>query len=202
MEKLDWNKVIFIKTAMEFEQCPNLKNSQGHFLPEIAVLGRSNVGKSSLLNDLFGQKLVYTSSRPGKTQGLNFFCVDEKLMLVDLPGFGYAKAPKSMRAHWGDLVQEYLSKRGPLSTLLLLIDARRGMEEEERELIDWLRNQKKTGIVIQTKVDKLTQGEWMKQSAVLQNALQNTEWPCLAYSTKTKLGRGELARYIAGQVRG
>ena len=105
-------KARFIKTAIWPKDYPTLKDDGGRLLPEIAVAGRSNVGKSSLLNHLFGSKgLVKTSSTPGKTQAINFFVVDEQLTFVDLPGYGYAEVPPSVRKQWGPMVEKYLKER-------------------------------------------------------------------------------------------
>lgn len=196
MAKIEWRNVQFVKTAMEESGYPILKGPRGLVLPEIAVMGRSNVGKSSLLNDLFSQKIVYTSSKPGKTQGLNFFCVDEQIVLVDLPGFGYAKVPHALRAAWGPLIQNYLTKREALKGLLLLIDSRRGLGEEESQLIEWMQSMGMTGKIIQTKVDKLSKSELASQTALLKKALSGLNWPLLSYSIKDKVGRPDLIKLI------
>ena len=125
-------------------------------LPEVAFLGRSNVGKSSLLNSLVSQKgLAYTSARPGCTQTINFYNVDSKLRFVDLPGYGYAKVPKGFKDAWRELIDSYLSKRNSLELCFIVIDARRGWMEMDLELRDWLEFHGRPYEVVVTKIDKL-----------------------------------------------
>jgi GTP-binding protein len=125
-------------------------------LPEIAFLGRSNVGKSSLLNALVGQDgLAFTSATPGRTQGVNFYRVDGRYHFVDLPGYGYAKVPQEIRRSWKQLIESYLSERKTLELSILLIDARRGWMEHDEELEQWLEFHGKRFLVIATKMDKL-----------------------------------------------
>jgi GTP-binding protein len=125
-------------------------------LPEVAFLGRSNVGKSSLLNSLAGtKKLAFTSSTPGRTRGLNFFRVDGKVTFVDLPGYGYAKVSKDERASWQKLIESYLLDRKPLELSILLVDVRRGWMEADLELKTWLEFHQRPYLVVATKVDKL-----------------------------------------------
>jgi GTP-binding protein len=125
-------------------------------LPEIAFLGRSNVGKSSLLNALVGQKgLAFTSSTPGRTQTINFYRIDGRLHFVDLPGYGYARAPKQRVQEWKQLIESYLSERESLELAFLILDARRGWMENDLELKRWLEFQNRRYQVIATKLDKL-----------------------------------------------
>lgn len=129
-------------------------------LPEIAFLGRSNVGKSSLLNCLTGRKgLAFTSAKPGCTQLINFYRVDQGLCLVDLPGYGYARVPGDIKARWKSLIESYLSKRQSLELAVLLLDARRGWMKQDLELREWLDFQQLPYIVVATKVDKLNRNE-------------------------------------------
>lgn len=125
-------------------------------LPEIAFLGRSNVGKSSLLNALVGKKgLAFTSSTPGRTQTINFYRIDGKLYFVDLPGYGYARVPKHQAQEWKQLVDSYLADRDRLELAFLIVDARRGWMEMDLELKRWLEFQNRRFMVIATKLDKL-----------------------------------------------
>ena len=125
-------------------------------VPEVAFLGRSNVGKSSLLNSLVSQKgLAYTSARPGCTQTINFYKVDSKLHFVDLPGYGYAKVPKGFKDAWRELIDAYLSTRNSLELCFIVIDARRGWMEMDLELRDWLEFRGRPYEVVVTKIDKL-----------------------------------------------
>lgn len=128
--------------------------------PEIAFLGRSNVGKSSLLNALVGQKkLAFTSSTPGRTRSINFFRVDGRLVFADLPGYGYARVAKLEQQSWRLLVESYLRNRKSLRLCLLLLDARRGWMESDRQLRDWLDANQRRFRVVATKTDKLNQKE-------------------------------------------
>ena len=128
-------------------------------LPEVAFLGRSNVGKSTLLNKLLGQKLAFTSSTPGRTQAVNFFRVDDRILFVDLPGYGYAKAPKSVTRSWQEFIDAYLVGRDNLALCVLLLDARRGWMERDLQLKEWLEFHQRPFMVAATKVDKLNQKE-------------------------------------------
>jgi GTP-binding protein len=134
-------------------------------LPEIAFLGRSNVGKSSLLNALVQQRgLAFTSSRPGCTQAINFYRVGGTLHFVDLPGYGYAQAPRDKLQEWKRLIEAYLEGRGALELCVLLLDARRGWMEGDRELREWLEFHKRRYVVVATKVDKLRTQKERRQS--------------------------------------
>jgi GTP-binding protein len=128
-------------------------------LPEVAFLGRSNVGKSTLLNALTGQKLAYTSSTPGRTQAVNFFRVEDRFLLVDLPGYGYAVAPREVSRLWREVAETYLLGRETLVLCVLLLDARRGWMESDLQLQQWLEHLGRPYIVVATKVDKLNQRE-------------------------------------------
>jgi GTP-binding protein len=129
-------------------------------LPEVAFLGRSNVGKSSLLNCLVEKRnLASTSRTPGRTQTINFYRVEQKLYLVDLPGYGYAKVPAELARSWKRLAEEYLLKRKTLALLVLILDARRGWMESDLALREWLRFHGKPYLVVATKIDKLNQSE-------------------------------------------
>jgi len=129
-------------------------------LPEIAFLGRSNVGKSSLINALTGhKKLAFTSNTPGRTQTINFYSVDDKFYLVDLPGYGYARVPKGFTEQWKALIDSYLSNRETLVLSCLIIDIRRGWMEKDLDLKQWLDHYCRPYLVIATKTDKLNQAE-------------------------------------------
>jgi GTP-binding protein len=147
----------FIISAARPEQFPAGVQFQ---LPEIAFLGRSNVGKSSLLNVLVNQRgLAFTSSRPGCTQTINFFRIGDEFMFADLPGYGYAKVPQHIRLAWKDLIDPYLIGREPLRLCVILLDARRGWMEKDLELKQWLEFHERPVMVVATKIDKLTQRE-------------------------------------------
>jgi|SRR5947209_9808777 len=140
----------FVLSAAAPEQFPSEE------LPEIAFLGRSNVGKSSLLNCLVGKRaLAFTSARPGCTQLANFYRVDGRFSFVDLPGYGYARVPKEITAKWKELIESYLLHRKALQMCFLILDSRRGWMEKDLELKDWLEFHNRRYVVIATKTDKL-----------------------------------------------
>ena len=143
-------EVEFVKSAVKPDQYPE------YDFPEIGFAGRSNVGKSSLINTLIQRKgMVKTSSKPGCTQLINFFLVNGDLSFVDLPGYGYAKVSKKIRAQWQPMVELYLSKRESLLGLVLLIDIRRDPGKEEFDLVKWLESHGMPYLIILTKADKL-----------------------------------------------
>jgi GTP-binding protein len=137
-------------------------------LPEIAFAGRSNVGKSSLINVLVNRKnLVRTSSTPGRTQLINFFQVNDDFMLVDLPGYGYAKVPLAVKKDWRPMMETYLSMRKNLRGVVLILDIRRVPTEEDMQMLAWLRAFSVAPIIVVTKCDKLSKNERAKQSAII-----------------------------------
>jgi len=128
--------------------------------PEIAFAGRSNVGKSSLINMLVKRRgLARTSNTPGRTQEINFFSINNRIYFIDLPGYGYAKVPEKMRKKWGPMIETYLSRRPTLRLVILILDVRRDPSEEDRQLLDWLRFYRLPFLVVLTKVDKVSRNE-------------------------------------------
>lgn len=191
----------FIKTAVTTAQYPVLRNESGRLLPEVAVAGRSNVGKSTLLNHLFNAKgMVKTSSTPGKTQALNFFTLNDDLAFVDLPGYGYAKVPHSVRQNWGSMVENYLKSRETLKLVLLLIDIRRIPDEEDRQLIDWVAYHEKALLVVLTKVDKVTLNEKNKNTRMIIEALGAGNIHYVHYSATKNMGRQQLCAMITDAI--
>jgi GTP-binding protein len=162
--------------------------------PEVAFAGRSNVGKSSAINRLVGRRgLARTSSTPGRTQQLNFFAIDDKLVLVDLPGYGYAKVSLAARAAWRPLVESYLGARGALAGVIIIVDVRRGLEEEEHQLIEFLAALAIPMLVLATKIDKLNRSAQAK--AV--KALAASDVPIVPFSAVTGEGVAAVWRTIA-----
>lgn len=193
MGKYRFIKAEFVKSAVKPKDYPNIKDDSGRLLPEIAVAGRSNVGKSSLLNDLFDRKnLVKTSSTPGKTQMINFFSVEENLIFVDLPGYGYAKVPVSVRKKWGPMVEAYLRSREALMLILLLVDIRRIPNEEDKQMIDWAIFFQIPLVLIITKVDKVKTNEKKANTEKILKAFNVENLEYIHYSVKTRTGKEQL----------
>ena len=166
-------------------------------LPEIAFAGRSNVGKSSLINILVNRKrLVKTSSTPGRTQLVNFFDINDHITFVDLPGYGYAKVPTSVRKKWGPMIETYLSGRSTLKGVVVILDIRRTPREEEHNLIDWLEHYSITSILVLTKADKLSKTKQDKQRAVVAGTLAVDPHDLIMFSAKTRRGRDDVWRAI------
>ena len=167
--------------------------------PEIAFLGRSNVGKSSLINALVGQKkLAFTSSRPGCTQALNFYRVDSLYNFVDLPGYGYAQVPEEIRLEWKKLIESYLLERRALELCVLVLDSRRGWMEKDLDLKQWLEAHQKPYLVVATKVDKLNQSERQQSLAELSKGAGE---PVLSCSATTGRGVREIWQAMTTKTR-
>lgn len=174
----------FVTSAVKPSQYPDVG------LPEVAFAGRSNVGKSSLINCLVNRKsLVKTSSTPGKTRLINFFDINHEMLFVDLPGYGYAKVSKKEKAKWGPMVESYLAGRPSLNGVLLLIDMRRTPGEDEFLLLEWLEHYNIPGQIVLTKSDKLGGNARRQRHQLIAKKLQLPPADCLLFSAKTKQGR-------------
>jgi GTP-binding protein len=168
-------------------------------LPEIAFLGRSNVGKSSLINSLLARKgLARTSNTPGRTQSINFFLINETFYFVDLPGYGYARVSKSMRSDWGRMAEEYLAERPNLVLSIELVDSRHAPTELDRQLNEWLTYHGKPHIIAATKADKLSSNKLRKSLTEIEKALPESR--ILPYSSTTGRGRDGLWAEISSAV--
>ncbi|GAB6904466.1 putative GTP-binding protein EngB [Desulfosarcina cetonica] len=173
----------FVTSAVKPEQYP------AGALTEVAFAGRSNVGKSSLINTLVNRKrLVKTSSTPGRTQLINFFCVNQTLHLVDLPGYGYARVPESVKRHWGPMIETYLKARDRLKAVVLILDIRRIPGLEELRFLDWLALYRRIAIPVLTKVDKLSKSAQQKQRQAIAGALNVDASTLILFSAKTRQG--------------
>lgn len=158
--------------------------------PEIAFVGKSNVGKSSLINSMLNRKaLARTSSQPGKTRTINFYDVEEQLYFVDLPGYGYAKAPKTEIDRWGAMIEEYLNKRQTLLGIILLIDIRHEPNQNDSMMYEWLKHYHYDIIVAATKADKLKRSQLQKHTAMVKKGLSlEKEDALIPFSSETKSG--------------
>ena len=173
-------------------------------LPEVAFAGRSNVGKSSLLNQLVGRRgLARTSATPGRTRQLNFFVVNERFVLADLPGFGFAVGPEAERRSWGPLVEAYLGGRATLRGVALVVDVRRGIEADETQVLGYLAGLRLPAVVLATKLDKLAHGAQARALAVV--AAASAGVPVIGCSGRTGSGRDAvwkiLSRWLADPPR-
>ena len=171
--------------------------------PEVAFLGRSNVGKSSLLNSLVGTTIARVSNTPGRTQMINFFGVNFKagqsnpeLLLVDLPGYGYAKAPREVVSQWSKFIDPYLRERESLALCVALVDVSVPPQESDQRLLDFLRSAKREFIVVGTKTDRLSGNKLRAALKSLEQGLGAS--PILPFSSKTGTGKAELWRAIRG----
>ena len=183
----------FLKSAFQESDWP--KDAK----PEIAFLGRSNVGKSSLINSLLMVRgLARTSSTPGRTQSLNFFSINERFRFVDLPGFGYARVPQNIKSTWGDMVTGYLAKRPQLVLSIHIVDSRHEPTKQDLQLHEWLEHSNKPQLIVATKSDKLSNNELRKNLEHIARVLGNDS--VVAYSAKSGRGRDELWRAINSAI--
>ena len=170
--------------------------------PEIAFLGRSNVGKSSLINALAGAKIAKTSNTPGRTQTINFFDLRRpgkpypELFFVDLPGYGYARAPKALTTQWSHFIDPYLQSRPSLALCLSLVDASIPPQPSDLQLLDWLRHHDRTFLVIATKADRVSSNQLRKSLAALSDALSVEAAAIIPFSSKSRTGHVALWRAI------
>ena len=183
----------FVKSAFSREHWVN------GGLPEVAFLGRSNVGKSSLINSLLHRKgLARTSNTPGRTQSINFFLINTAFHFVDLPGYGYARVSKVMKQDWGKMAEEYLSQRDELNLSIQLVDARHDPTPLDRQLNEWLVFNGKKHLVVATKSDKLSNNDLAKRIRGMRVEFDKSE--IIAYSVTTDRGRDDLLEKIRSAV--
>lgn len=167
-------------------------------LPEVAIVGRSNVGKSSLINRLANRKnLAKSSSTPGKTRTINFYCFNRSWYLVDLPGYGFAKVSRREKAGWGKMIEKYLSGRKTLRGVILLVDIRHSPSVDDRTMKDWLEHHQIPFMVVATKADKLSRSARQKNLAMIRRELQlPMEQPPLGFSAVSGEGLEELLQAL------
>lgn len=201
MKSIPFTQAQFIGSAFSHESYPLLVTSAGNPMPEVAIVGRSNVGKSSLINHLLkNSKLAKTSSTPGKTKSINFFTVDQEIALVDLPGYGYAKVPKLIKEQWAHLIDHYLQNRTNLRLIMFLLDARRQPTEEDCSFMKWASFNQKPLLLVFTKTDKMTESQLRKNTLSsldsFKNFLHSAPVHFLHYSIKDARARIELIEKI------
>jgi GTP-binding protein len=193
-QKMSDTSVSFLKSCTQWEDCPEANK------PEFAFIGRSNVGKSSLINLLANHKnLAKTSGKPGKTQTINHFLVDQYWYLVDLPGYGYAKVSKEDRKKFSKQVTDYILNRQNLICLFLLVDSRHEPLKNDLEFMKWLGEKQIPFVIVFTKIDKLSSAELNKKTKVYKTKMLN-DWEFLPKtflsSATAKIGRIEILSYI------
>jgi len=176
--------VEMVISAVKPEQYPD------DGLPEFALAGRSNVGKSSFINKMLNRKsLARTSSKPGKTQTLNFYKINNELFFVDVPGYGYAKVSKKEREAWGKMIERYLTGRSVLKAVVLIVDLRHPPTGDDRMMYDFLKYYNIPTIVVATKADKIPKGKWDKHKKVVRETLEmDKEEPLILFSAETGVG--------------
>lgn len=188
-----------LQTAVAAQQYPDT------LVPEIAFVGRSNVGKSSLINCLTNRsKLARTSSTPGKTATINFYSIDkDRYRFVDLPGYGYAKVSKQELKKWSEMIDSYLSGRYNLVQVIQLVDARHAPSKDDITMMDWIRHYNHTPVVIATKIDKLKKSQIDKNLEVIYNDLKlDNDSILLPFSSEKRTGRDELWGLIEELISG
>lgn len=171
-------------------------------LPEVAFAGKSNVGKSSLINALMNRKsLARTSAQPGKTQTINYYNVNDAIYFVDLPGYGFARANEEIKAKWGKMIEDYLHKSKQLKAVFLLIDIRHEPGSNDRTMYDWVINQGYNPIIIATKLDKINRSQIDKQVKLIKSSLNVQPGTIvIPFSAETKQGRDEIYEVLDSYI--
>ena len=188
-------KVEFLKSAVEPKDYPPPDK------PEIAVVGRSNVGKSSLINAIFKRSIAKVSSNPGKTRLINFFQLNDKIYFVDLPGYGYAAVSKKEREKWKNMIEKYFYNRENLKLVLLLVDSRYKPTNLDVLMKEWLESLEIPYVIVATKADKLNQSEKAKAKKIIRETLElDLQIPIFLTSAKEGTGIKELVSYILSKV--
>ncbi len=186
----------FVKSAVWPPQYPLAT------MPEIAFVGRSNVGKSSLMNTLVGRrKLAKTSNTPGRTQLINFFTVNGSISFVDLPGYGFAKVSQSIKKDWGDMMNAYLRERQNLAMVIFILDIRRDPSKDDLSLRDWLEHYRIPYIPILTKADKVSNNQAIVRKKLIEKSLgTNAQKKTILFSAKTQKGKEELWQFLENHL--
>lgn len=187
----------FVTSVMQLKQLPEPT------LPEIALAGRSNVGKSSLINKMLNRKsIARISATPGKTQMLNYYDINSELYFVDCPGYGYAKVSQTQRQHWGALVENYLLERTSLELVLQLIDVRHPPTKDDIAMFGWLVSNGLPVCVVATKADKIPRSKWNRHTKVIRDLLGMSDaFPLVLFSSETGQGREQLWMIIESSIK-
>ncbi|ANZ61822.1 YihA family ribosome biogenesis GTP-binding protein [Secundilactobacillus paracollinoides] len=195
---MEVHDVELVMSAVDPKQYPTTGD------PEIALVGRSNVGKSSLTNVLINRNsYAHTSSQPGKTQTLNFYHVESQMYFVDVPGYGYAKASRTDREKWGQMIETYLTQREQLRGVVSLVDGRHEPTKDDQQMYTWLAYYDIPTLVVATKLDKISRGKWNKQLSMIKKTLQlKPEDALLPFSAQTKMGKDAVWDWIETQAFG
>lgn len=191
-----------IVSAKFLTSAPTIKETPPDCVyPEVAVMGRSNVGKSSFLCSLTNRRgLAKVSSTPGKTRLINYFLIDDSWYLVDLPGYGFAKVSKEEKERWGQAMEEYLIKRRGLKLAILLVDSRHEPKDSDIQMLDWLRSQRLNVQVVLTKCDKISRGKYVAAGQAIAEAMQIPADSLIFYSSETGQGREEVLSRLSQVV--
>jgi len=189
---MDIKNARYELTAVKPEQYP------AHHLPEVAMVGRSNVGKSSMINALLNRKnLARVAAEPGKTREINFYNIDNALYLVDLPGYGYARVCKAEKASWGEMIETYLYSRKQLQLILMLVDIRHAPSEDDQLMFEWLVTKGWPRLVVATKLDKITRGRISKRLQDIRSTLaMDPDETLIPFSAVSGRGRDEIWNQI------
>jgi len=186
-------QATFITSSTCLKNCPEFN------LPEIALIGRSNVGKSSFINTLTNRKkLAKTSNTPGKTRLINFFNINEELIIADLPGYGYAKISKTEQEKWSKILEEYLKDREPLKAVIQFIDARHDVQNNDYQMREWLDFHKIPIITLATKTDTLSKNEAFR---AIQNISKTLDTEVIEFSSKTGIGKDKILAVFTGIIK-
>ncbi|MGK0551465.1 ribosome biogenesis GTP-binding protein YihA/YsxC [Enterococcus faecalis] len=193
---MDVHKAEIVISAVSPKQYPDSQ------LPEVALAGRSNVGKSSFINTLIRRKnLARTSGKPGKTQTLNFYLIEDALHFVDVPGYGYAKVSKTERAKWGTMIETYLTTRDQLKVVVSLVDLRHPPTQDDIQMYQFLKYYQLPVIVVATKADKIPRGKWNKHERIIKKALDfDPADDFIIFSAETKEGQAAAWQAIEGYL--
>ncbi len=186
------NSVELERVAVHQEQYPNEN------IPEIALAGRSNVGKSSFINSFINRKsLARTSSTPGKTRTINFYNVNNEFRLVDLPGYGYARVSKKEKDKWAHIIEEYLNKRENLKEIILIVDIRHSPTDQDLDMFRWIKAFGYKGIVLATKADKISKGKFQHHQKIIRQKLELEDNSLIIpYSSESKVNKDNIEKII------